>query len=95
MAATERVWDTRPGLAQRAAVASMLINVRVTPNARRPGVVKVDESTYEVKVDERATGGAANKRLLEILSKHFGVPKSKVAIVRGARSRDKVLEVAV
>ena len=72
----------------------MLINVRVTPNSRKPSVVEVDESTYEVKVDERARGGAANKRLLEILSEHLGVPKSRITIVRGAKSRDKVLEIS-
>lgn len=71
----------------------MLVKVHVTPNARAPLVVKVDESDLEVRVDERAEGGAANKRLLEILSEHYGVPRSSIAIVRGTKSRDKVLAV--
>ncbi len=75
-------------------VEEMLVKVRVTPNAREARVTKVDEANYEVKVDERATDGRANKRLLEILSKHFGVPKSRIVIVSGARSRDKVLAVS-
>jgi uncharacterized protein (TIGR00251 family) len=72
---------------------NMLINVRVTPNSKSVRVVKIDETTFEVKVDEKAVHGAANKRLLEILSKHLGVPKSRITIVRGARSRDKILNV--
>ena len=72
----------------------MRINVRVTPNSREAIVVKVDDASYEVKVDAKATGGAANKRLLEILSKHLGVPKSRITILRGAKSRDKILEIA-
>lgn len=72
----------------------MIIKVRVTPNSREAIAVKVDEGSYEVKVDARAVGGAANKRLLEILSKHLGVPKSRITILRGAKSRDKILEVA-
>ncbi len=71
----------------------MLIKVRVTPNAREARVTKVSEENYEVKVDERAEGGQANKRLLEILSEHFRVPKSKIFIVKGTRSRDKFVEV--
>lgn len=71
----------------------MLISVRVTTNARIVGVIKVGESSFEVKVDERPEGGRANKRLLEILSKHFNVPKSKVHIVSGVKSRDKTVEV--
>ena len=48
-----------------------------------------------MRIDEKAESGRANKRLLEILSAHFGVPKSKIAIVRGAKSRDKILSVDV
>ena len=73
----------------------MLIQVHVTPNSRRATVTKVGELSFEVKVDEKAIDGKANKRLLELMSRHLGVPKSKIAIVRGAKSRDKVLEVVV
>lgn len=72
----------------------MLIEVHVTPNSRVPSVTKVGENAFEVKVDRRAEGGRANRRLLEILSEHFGVPKSRVAIVRGAKSREKVVQIS-
>lgn len=71
----------------------MLVRVRVTPNAKRPLVVMVAEGSYEAKVDERAEGGKANKRLLEVLSVYLGVPKSSLRIVSGARSREKLVEV--
>lgn len=73
----------------------MLIKVHVTLNAKEARVVRVGEAEFEVKVDERAVEGRANKRLLAILSEHFRVPKSKIHIVRGAKSRDKILEVAI
>ena len=71
----------------------MLISVHVTPNSKESRVTKVGDASFDVKVDEKATGGRANKRLVEILSEHFGVPKSKISIVRGAKSRDKTVEV--
>lgn len=71
----------------------MLIRVFVTPNARVASVAEVGENSFEVKVDERAEGGRANKRLLEVLSNYFNVPKSKISIVSGAKSRDKIVEV--
>ncbi len=71
----------------------MLISVRVTPNARLPSVTEVGEARFEVKVDAKAEGGRANKRLVEIMSEHLGVPKSRIVIVRGARTREKVLAV--
>ncbi len=71
----------------------MLIKVHVTPNAREISVTKVDESAFEVRVDERAVHGRANKKLVEIMAEHLGVPKSRVLIVRGAKTRDKIIEV--
>ena len=69
----------------------MIINVSVTPNSKKPSVSKIDEENYEVKVDERAEGGKANARLIEILSEYFGVRKSSVSIIKGNKSRDKIV----
>jgi uncharacterized protein (TIGR00251 family) len=71
----------------------MLIRVYVTPNAKQWRVVRVSEDYLEVWVDERAVGGRANKRLVEILAEHFKVSKSRIIIVRGTRSRDKIVQV--
>lgn len=67
--------------------------MHVTANAKEVRVIKVSEAEFEVKVDEKAVDGRANKRLIEILSEHFGVPKSRILIIYGAKSRDKILEV--
>jgi uncharacterized protein (TIGR00251 family) len=73
----------------------VLIAVHVSTNAREANVVRIGENIFEVKVDERAVEGRANKRLVEILAKHFKVPKSRIRLVSGARSRDKVLEIVI
>lgn len=72
----------------------MLIRVHVTPNSKEARVTKVGEASFDVKVDEKAMGGRANRRLVEILSEHFKVPRSRISIVRGAKSRDKMVEVS-
>ncbi len=71
----------------------MLIRVYVTPNAREARVVKVSEDYFEVRVDERAVGGRANKRLLEILAEHFKVSKGRISILGGTKSRNKTVQV--
>lgn len=71
----------------------MLIDVRVIPNSKQPVVRKLGDGTYEVRVDAVPRGGKANRRLLEILSDHFHVPKSGITIVRGGRTRDKTIEI--
>ena len=71
----------------------MLVRVLVTPNAKRARVVKVGEDQFEIWVDEKAVGGRANKRLLEILAEHFKVSKSSISLLRGAKSRNKTVQV--
>jgi uncharacterized protein len=71
----------------------MLIKVRVISNAKEERVTQTGETSFEVRVGEKPVGGRANKRLLEILSEHFNVPKSRIAIVRGVKSRDKIVEI--
>jgi len=73
---------------------SKLININVIPNSKKPLISKIDENNYEAKVDERAEDGRANARLVEMLSEYFGVRKSQVRIVKGLRSRSKVIQVS-
>jgi hypothetical protein len=37
--------------------------------------------------------GKANKALIELLAKHFNVKKSSVKIIKGEKSREKVVEI--
>lgn len=76
-------------------VESMRISVRVVPNAREPGVLLTAEGIYHVRVDAKAVGGKANRRLIEILSDHFHVPKSSISLLSGSKSREKTFEIAV
>ena len=71
----------------------MLIRVYVTPNAREARVVKISDDYFEVRVDEMAVGGRANKRLLEILAEHFKVQRSRISILKGAKTRNKLVQV--
>ena len=72
----------------------MLIKVHVTPNAKQARVVNVSEDYFEVRVDAKALGGRANKRLLEILAEHFKVPKSRIIILKGTKkTRHKTVQV--
>jgi uncharacterized protein (TIGR00251 family) len=72
---------------------NMQIRVFVTPNAKQPRIVRISEDYVEAWVDERAVGGRANKRLVEILAEHFKVQKSRITIVRGAKSRNKTVQI--
>ena len=69
------------------------IRVRVTPNSR---VEKFAVTNDEIHawVSGPPVDGRANRRLAELLAERLRVPKSSVAVVVGAGSRAKTVEVA-
>lgn len=71
----------------------MELTVRVKPGSRRgPRVEATPEdpaASVTVHVRERAIDGAANAGVVAALAAHYGVARSKVAILRGESSRIK------
>lgn len=53
----------------------------------------MDGDEYKAYLHSAPADGQANEELVRLLSRHFGVPKLSVAIVRGAKSRLKEVEV--
>ncbi len=70
----------------------MQLEVRVIPKAGRREL-KEEGGILKVWVTSPASGGRANRELIEVLAEHFGVPKSMVRILRGKSSRRKLVEV--
>ena len=68
-------------------------SVRVRAGSHRDEVVGVLEGVLLVRVAAPAHGGRANRALCRLLAKHLAVAPSRVVIVRGQRSRDKLVEV--
>ena len=71
----------------------MRLNVSVRPNSKFCEITKVDESTYRVKVDAPATRGEANSRMIELLADYFKVPRYTVRVLKGFKSRRKVIDI--
>ena len=70
----------------------MKINVRIKPRSSRSRVEKTEDG-YVVYVTEAPIENKANKALVEALSDHLGIPKSRIRIVAGLKSKNKVVEI--
>ncbi|MHB8602122.1 MAG: DUF167 domain-containing protein [Nitrosotalea sp.] len=55
--------------------------------------VKIKDDFIEIGIMVKPVKGKANAMILKQIAKHLGVPKSKVRIVAGEKSQDKVIEV--
>jgi uncharacterized protein (TIGR00251 family) len=67
-----------------------MIKIRVIPNARKNDVSPEGEG-LKVRVNAPPLGGRANKAVIEALADFFKVKKRSIKIVRGERSREKVI----
>ena len=67
--------------------------MRVQPKASRNQVDGYEEDILRLRVVAPPTEGKANAGIIALLAKTLGVSKSKLEIVRGHGSRDKVVSV--
>ena len=65
------------------------IAVRVTARARRNAVLP-EPDRLRVLVTTVPEDGKANQAVIRLLAKSLGVAKSRLSLLRGATSRDKV-----
>jgi uncharacterized protein len=78
----------------------MRIFVRVKPKSKRPRIEPVDlpggqagATHFVIAVSEPPVGGKATRAAAAALAGHFGVSLSRVTLVSGGASREKVFEI--
>lgn len=72
---------------------SCTIKVRVQPKSSRNQVGGFQDGALRVRVTAAPTEGQANAAVIALLAKTLGVSKSRLGIIRGYSSRDKVVSV--
>lgn len=70
----------------------MRLSIKVIANAKENKILEESEGKFKVYLREKAINGRANKALIELLSDFFGTKKSRIRIVRGLKSREKIVE---
>lgn len=69
----------------------MKYSVAVKPGTSQEKIVE-NEDGLVIYLRAKAHDGEANKALMELLAKHFNVPKTSIKIVRGLSARSKIIE---
>lgn len=69
------------------------ISVKVKPGCKQASrLEKQEDGSYVAFLHARAHDGEANTELMKLLSKELGVAKTQLAIISGAKGRDKIIE---
>ena len=70
------------------------LRLRVTPGARRSGIVGRHGEAWKVRVAAPPEDGRANAAVLRLLAETLGLPRDSVTLVSGHGTRDKVVELS-
>lgn len=73
---------------------NLLLSVRVQPRSSRTEVLGVADNKLRVKTTAPPADGKANKVVIALLAKEFGVAASRIELLRGHTSRDKLLKIS-
>lgn len=71
----------------------MKVTVLAKPNSRKESVEALPDGSLAIKVNTVPEDGKANKRIIELLSEYFKIPKSRIEIISGHKGKKKIFSV--
>ena len=70
----------------------MIIDIKVIPGARKNSF-KEESGRVKVHLTAPALDGRANAALVEFLAEHYDLRPSRIEIIKGLKSRNKVVSI--
>ena len=70
----------------------MTIEVRVQPRAKKNAISAQTGGAWKLHVTAPALEGKANEACIEFIARGLGIARSRVRLVRGEKSRNKVFD---
>jgi len=83
----------RPELMTSQSDSLTKISLRVQPGASRNAVTFDSENRVRIALTSPPIDGKANQALIKFLSKALQIPKRRISIVTGEKSRDKIVSI--
>lgn len=72
----------------------MKLKIKTVPRSSKNEIAgEMADGALKVRLAAAPVDGAANKALIDLLAGHFRRSKSKIKIVRGQTSRNKIIEI--
>jgi uncharacterized protein len=69
------------------------LTIHLTPRAKRNAIVEERDGVLRVSVAAAPVEGQANAALCKLIAKRAGIARGNVRVIRGVRSREKVVQV--
>lgn len=72
---------------------SARVSVRLRPRGQKDELLGIQDGVLQARVAAPPVDGRANKALCRLIADRVGVPKGRVAVVGGKKSRNKIVQV--
>lgn len=70
----------------------MKIFIKAKPKAKRKYLKQIDETHFEIAVNEPAEQGKANQAIIKVLAEYLDVSRSQLEIISGREFRQKIVK---
>ena len=70
----------------------MILSIKVVPGARK-NLFKEEAAGIKVYLTAPPVDGKANEALVDFLAEHYGIRSSRIEIIKGLKSRNKVINI--
>jgi len=71
----------------------MKITVKVKAGSKQAKIEKLPDGSFSVWVREKPQDGKANYAVRQALADHFDIPRSRVTLASGEKSKTKLFEI--
>lgn len=72
----------------------MILQVYIQPGAKKNEIVGLHNGALKIKIKAPPVDGKANETLIDFLADFFGVPKKRLEIISGEKSRNKKISIS-
>ncbi|MBI5197975.1 MAG: YggU family protein [Nitrospirae bacterium] len=80
-------------IALKAAEDGVIIPVRVQPRTSRSEIGDIQNGMLKIRLTAPPVEGEANAQCIQIIAKWLGVPKGRISILQGEKSREKKIKI--
>lgn|SRR5574344_1762131 len=73
---------------------SIIVNVKLIPNSSINKIIEISEDSIKIKLQAPPVDFKANLELEKFIAKFLNIPKSSVKLLKGEKSKNKVLKIS-
>ena len=72
---------------------NIIIKSKIVPNSSKDRIMGIHNNALKIAIAAPPVEGKANKKCISFLAKYFDIAKSKIEIISGINSKDKLIKI--